>query len=290
VHGTSSTSTLPARDAVKHLAYEGCRLSYRVAGSGPPVLLIQGVGLHGEGWTPQTRQLSADFRCLTFDNRGMGASQPCGRPLSVEQMAADALALMDAEGWDSAHLVGHSLGGLVAQHLALAARQRVRSLALLCTVSRGRDATRMTPRVLSIGIRSSFGTLRTRRRAFLEIVMSPAGLAAADTDALAAQLEPLFGHDLAIRPPVVMKQLGALRAYDSTPRLAELAGVPTLVVGAAHDPIAPPRFGRALARAIPGARYVEFDDAAHGVVIERAERVNALLCEHFQRAGSRAAG
>src|SRR6185436_21003433 len=81
------------------LERQGCQLSYRVEGDGPPVLFIQGVGVHGDGWLPQVQGLSARYRCLTFDNRGMGRSQPVTGPLSVEQMAEDALALMDAQGW-----------------------------------------------------------------------------------------------------------------------------------------------------------------------------------------------
>ena len=75
---------------------------------------------------------------------GDGGSQPCSVPITVEQMAEDARALMDAHGWDSAHVVGHSLGGLVALHLALSDRTRVRSLSLLCTFACGRDATRLS--------------------------------------------------------------------------------------------------------------------------------------------------
>ncbi|HEX8907135.1 MAG TPA: alpha/beta fold hydrolase, partial [Longimicrobiaceae bacterium] len=90
-------------------------------------------------------------------------------------------------------------------------------------------------------------------------------------------------------PPVAMKQLAALRAYDATPRLGELAGIPALVVTAEHDPIARPESGRALAAGIPGARYVEFADASHGLPIQRADEVNALLLEHLRAAEARRA-
>ncbi|MFL5386361.1 MAG: alpha/beta fold hydrolase [Longimicrobiaceae bacterium] len=264
--------------------YLGCRLAYRVEGSGPPVVLIQGVGVAGSGWTPQVQALRAGFRCLTFDNRGMGASQPPGAAVSVRQMAEDALWLMAHLGWDSAHLVGHSLGGPVAMEVALARPERVRSLSLLCTLARGRDATRLTWRMLRLGLRSRIGPRRARRRAFLEMVMPPEALRGADRERLAAELAPLFGHDLADQPAVALKQLAALRAWDGSDRLGRLAAIPTLVMSAAHDPIAPPRFGRALAEAIPRARYVEFDDASHGLPIQHAGRVNALLSEHLQRA------
>jgi pimeloyl-ACP methyl ester carboxylesterase len=190
------------------IEHRGCRLAYNVRGDGPPVLLIQGVGLHGDGWRPQVDELAARNRCLTFDNRGMNRSQPIGVPLSVEQMAEDALVLMDAQGWESAHVVGHSLGGLIALHLALSARKRVRSLALLCTFARGRDATRLSPWMIWTGLRARIGTRRQRRRAFLKLVLPSETLAASDPDALAERLAPIFGHDLAGQPPVAEPGIG----------------------------------------------------------------------------------
>ena len=266
------------------LEHRSCRLAYDVEGSGPPVVLIQGVGVHGAGWTPQVATLRARFQCLTFDNRGMGRSQPQGVPITVEQMAEDTACLMDHIRWESAHVIAHSLGGLVALHLALTSRARVRSLSLLCTSARGRDATRLSGRMLWLGLRSRIGSSRMRRRAFLQIVMPPHALAGADLEGMAAGLAPLFGHDLADQPPVAMKQLAALRAYDATARLSEIVDVPTLVVSAAHDPIAPPRSGRALAGGIPGARYVEFSQASHGAPIQLSGEVNAMLLEHLLRA------
>ena len=269
------------------LEHRGCRLAYRVSGDGPPVLFIQGVAVHGDGWRPQIDALSASHRCLSFDNRGMGQSQPHAGALSVAQLADDALALMDAQGIPSAHVVGHSLGGLIAQELALTARPRVRSLSLLCTFARGRDVTRPSLWMLSHALRTRLGPRRQRRHAFLEVVMPPGVLSTADRDALAARLAPLFGHDLADAPPVAMKQLAAMRKHDTTARLAELTGVPTLVVSAVHDRIAPPSLGRGLAGAIPGSRYVEVDDASHGVPIQCADRINALLSEHLSAAEAR---
>src|SRR4051794_21172268 len=212
------------------LEHRGCQLSYDVRGNGPPVLLIQGVAVQGDGWRPQVDGLASRYRCLWFDNRGMGRSQPLGTPLSIEQMAEDARMLMDTQGWESAHVVGHSMGGPIALQLALTARKRVRSLSLLCTFARGRDATRLSMWMLWVGIRSRLGPRRLRRRAFLQMVMPPDLLASMDQDALAERLASLFGHDLADQPPVTMKQLSAMSAYDATARLGELTGLPTLVV------------------------------------------------------------
>jgi pimeloyl-ACP methyl ester carboxylesterase len=262
----------------------GCRLAYTSTGSGPRVLFIQGVGVHGDGWRPQTDALSARFACLSFDNRGMGKSQPFTPPITVEQMAEDARAVMDAAGWDAAHVVGHSLGGLVAVQLALAARSRVRSLSLLCTFTGSKTAAPMTARMMWLGVRIKVGTRRMRRRAFLGLVLPPGHTA--DLDATADKLAPLYGHDLADSPPVVDHQLKALRATDLSPRLGELAGLPTLIVNAVHDPIAPPSAGRALNAGIPGSRYVEVADASHGWPVTHAEQANAMLAEHVTAAGA----
>jgi pimeloyl-ACP methyl ester carboxylesterase len=275
---------------LRTLHNRGCELAYRVEGQGPPVVFIQGVGLHGRGWAPQTSELSERFQCLTFDNRGMGASQPIGASITVAQMADDTICLLDALGWPSAHFVGHSLGGPVALEVAFKVRARIRSLSLLCTVARGRDATRLTRRILWLGVRSRIGSRRQRRRAFLELVLDPADAREADRDLLAAELEPLFGHDLAEQPPIAMKQLAALRAYDASARLSDLGGIPTLVVSASHDPIAPPEFGRRLAAGIAGARYVELSDASHGLPIRRAAAVNSLLAAHISEADQRWTG
>jgi pimeloyl-ACP methyl ester carboxylesterase len=267
--------------------FAGCHLSSHREGQGPPVVFIQGVGVHGRGWTPQVEDLRADYECLTFDNRGMGASQPVGAPLTVEQMAADTLWLMDRAEWASAHVVAHSMGGPIAIEMSLTRPERVRSLALLCTVARGKDATTMTGRLLWLGLRSRIGTRRMRRRAFLDIIMPPGALRGVDRDALAAHLEPLFGHDLAEEPPIAMTQLSALRAYDASDRLPRLAGIHTLVMSAAHDPIAPPKYGRRLAAGIPDARYIEFSDASHGLPLSHPARVNELLRGHLREAQSK---
>lgn len=268
----------------KQLVYQRCELAYEVTGSGPPVILIQGVGVHGAGWTPQVRGLAPAYRCLTFDNRGIGGSQPRGVPLTVEQMARDAVALMDAEGWESAHVVGHSLGGLIALRLALDAPRRVRSLSLLCTFANGADATRLSAWMLWVGLRSRIGTRRQRRDAFLRLVLTPEEWSRVDREQLAAELAALFGHDLADQPPIAMRQMSAMRACDVSRRLGELAGIPTLVVSALHDRIARPEYGRAIAAGIPGARYLEIPYASHGVTLRSADQVNALLIEHLRQA------
>ena len=256
----------------------GCRLHYRLSGDGPPLVFIQGAGIHASGCDPQVAELRHQFRCLTFDNRGVGESQPIGARITVDQMVEDTLTVMDAAGIESAHIAGHSLGGMVAQQLATIARPRVRSLSLLCTSAQGRHATRFTPDLIWLGLRSNLGPVRARRMAFLRIVLPDAYIATQDRAELATRLAKIIGHDLGVPPSINMKQLAALKKFDGRPHLAGLAGIPTLVVGATQDRIFPPRYVRALAEGIPGARYVELD-GAHGLTIQREREVNQLLRE-----------
>jgi len=265
---------------------DGAVITHKAQGTGPPVLLIQGVGVAGDGWRPQVDGLADRFTCVTFDNRGMGGSTvgktPSAPAYSVEVLAADALAIMDARGFDRFHVAGHSLGGCIAQELALGAPGRVLSLAFLCTFYRGRDGAVLTLDMLIRGLRTRIGTRVMRRNAFLELVLPPKALAGRNRAELAARLAPLFGHDLADQPPIVLEQLKALSRYDARERFHELGRIPTLVVSATKDRIAKPASGRALADAIPGAKYVQIDDAGHGLPIQEPDRVNALLAEHWK--------
>ena len=165
------------------VAREGCYLHYTVRGNGPPVLFIQGVGVQGDAWLPQIGELSSEFTCISFDNRGMGRSQPVEAAITVDRMANDAAAILDAERVRSAHVVGHSLGGLVALQMALSHRERVQSLALLCTFSGGKAAAPMTRRLFWLGLGTRVGTRGMRRRAFLKLVMPPGAIT--DTDRMA---------------------------------------------------------------------------------------------------------
>jgi pimeloyl-ACP methyl ester carboxylesterase len=253
-------------------------------GTGAPVVFVQGVGVAGSGWRPQADGLAKDYACLLFDNRGIGRSPEVSGPLSIQEMARDAFRLMDTVGFAAAHVVGHSMGGVIAQQMALDAPARIKSLSLLCTFSRGSEAARLTPAVLWMGLRTRIGTRAMRRRAFLRMLFSSSYLAGQDQDELASRLVPIIGRDLGEQPPIVMQQLRALGRHDCFDRLSTLAVIPTLVVSAEFDPIARPEYGRRLAAVIPGSRYVQVPDAAHGVTIQKAEVINALLDEHFRSA------
>lgn len=261
------------------------RIAYEVAGDGPPVLFIQGVGVPGVGWTPQIRALSGRYRCASFDHRGVGGSGAVTGRLEIADMVGDTVALLDHLGWDDAHLVGHSMGGIIAHQLAIDAPARVRSLSLLCTFVRGKDAARLAPWIAWVGLRTRLGTAAMRRRAFLEILLPDAW-----EDRDPERYTEFFGRDIADQHPMALAQVTAMSRHDDSARLSGISA-PTLVASGAEDRLALPAYGRALAAAIPGARYHEFEGASHGAPLTHPDVVDALLAGHLDAVElSRAAG
>ncbi|MCB9680584.1 MAG: alpha/beta fold hydrolase [Alphaproteobacteria bacterium] len=238
----STTLTVPT---------DGARIAVTVTGEGPPILWVQGSGVTGAGWTPQVARFAASHTCAVFDNRGIGASTASG-PITVPDMARDAIAVLDALGWSRAWLVGHSLGGLICQEVAMTAPSRVRAMLLSCTFSRGPEATGLRAPMVWWGLRSRVGTRAMRRQGFLGMVAPPDQR----TPEVAARLAPLIGRDLADSPPVLMAQVRAMAAYDRADALGSVE-VPALVQSATDDVVAPPVFGQRLAASLPRAVYRE---------------------------------
>jgi pimeloyl-ACP methyl ester carboxylesterase len=138
--------------------------------------------------------------------------------------------------------------------------------------------------MVALGMRSRIGTRRMRRHAFLEMIAPPRVLEHGDRDRIADAFSTSIGHDIADHPAVENQQLAAMSRHDATAELAWLGSIPTLVVSAEHDPIAPPPLGRALAHGIPRAEYTLLRGASHGVPIQEPERINTLLGMHLERA------
>jgi 3-oxoadipate enol-lactonase len=137
-----------------------------------------------------------------------------------------------------------------------------------------------------VALRMHVGTRSMRRAAFMELVMPAPYLASVDRAALEKLLSGVFARDLADQPPIAMTQVRAMAKYDVFHRLGAIGSIPTIVASATHDRIARPEYGRELAAAIPGARYVEFAEAGHAVTIQCAAEINALLAAHFSSAES----
>src|SRR5262249_39708267 len=128
---------------------DGVRIHYEQLGAGEPVLLIMGLGSNAYGWYRTIPWLASDYQVIAFDNRGTGRSDVPAGAYAITQMAADAAAVLDAARIQRAHVVGASLGGMIAQQLALAQPQRLRTLVLICTTPGGAHAVRASEEVLN---------------------------------------------------------------------------------------------------------------------------------------------
>src|SRR5215203_2233124 len=203
----------------------GRETHYERAGSGEPLLLIQGMsGTHVSWGEAFKGALEESFDVVAFDNRGIGLSGPVDGAFTIVEMAEDTAALLDALGLESAHVVGISMGGMIAQELALAEPQRLRSLTLGCTYCGGPGSQLMpqeNAQKLLAGMSS--GNRDKAIRAAYEVNLSPAFRA--DEDNYAAF------HEMATRVPAAKQtielQAQAIFGHDTSARLGEIA-TPTL--------------------------------------------------------------
>jgi pimeloyl-ACP methyl ester carboxylesterase len=265
---------------------QDAEISYTESGQGPAALFVQGVGLAGRAWSPQTDELSRDHRCIRYDNRGLGDSRGDTRGLSVERMARDALGVLDALYIERAHVVGHSLGGVIAQRLALIAPERIASLSFMCTFAGGRDLLRPSARLIWLGVRSRVGSRGMRRRAFARLIMPDDYLAAQGAERVMTEMEHIFGRPLWQAPAIADLQLRALRAHDERDQLPRLAALRCMVLSGRHDPIASHAANAALAAATRAPHHV-WDDASHALPMQHTSAVNDALRAHFAGAPSR---
>ncbi|HEX5853195.1 MAG TPA: alpha/beta hydrolase [Solirubrobacteraceae bacterium] len=247
------------------------------SGSGPPLLLIMGMSgtlLHwGE---PFLQALREHFEVIVYDHRGVGNSTRIDGQLSIAQMAADAAGLLGALEIDSAHVLGISMGGMIAQELALAHPERVRTLALGCTYCGGEGSTLAAPEVgQRLFEAMSSGDRAIALRAAWDINVSPAF--ADDADAFAAFLA--IAERRAVAVQVIMAQAQAIAAHDTQARLGEL-DVPTLVIHGTQDQMLPVVNGRLIASLVPDARLEILDDIGHMFFWERPEISAQLLSAH----------
>jgi 3-oxoadipate enol-lactonase len=255
------------------------QLDYERSGNpdGPPLLLIMGMSGTALHWgKPFLDLLRADFDVIAYDHRGVGASTPLDGGVTIRQMAGDAAGLLAALGLDDAHVMGISMGGMIAQELTLAHPERVRTLTLGCTYCGGEGSALAAEADLS-GLVEAMGSGDRERalRAGWEINVSPE--LAGDDDAFTTFRAIAMRRAVSVE--VIMQQLQACAAHDANARLAQIA-TPTLVVHGTADRLLPVQNGRLIASLIPGARLEIFDGVGHLFFWERPERSAELVREH----------
>ncbi len=236
-----------------------------------------GFGMSGAAWGTLPARLAERFRVVTFDNRGTGRSEAPRGGFRVRDLADDAAAVLDALGVGRAHVFGISMGGMIAQELALRHTGRVRALALGATFAshwRSHKPALAVARDLFLVNLLSRGSRRMGR------LLVSDGFYEANREVFEAWLAQIG------RAPrsTARRQILAIAAHEAERRLGALR-VPTLVVTGDADRLVPPENSRRLARLIPGAQLVELPGAGHGFPFERPDETVRVLTAHFARCG-----
>ncbi|HEY7517649.1 MAG TPA: alpha/beta fold hydrolase [Methylomirabilota bacterium] len=254
-------------------------LYHEEAGQGPPLMLVPGLSGQGSFWISQVPVFSREFRTIVHDHRGTGRSTHSRIAYSVEQMADDALRLMDALKVDSAHFVGHSTGGAIGQVIALDHPDRLRSLVLSATWA-GPDAyfrrlfesRRQT--LLDSGIEAYL-------RASALVQSTPWWVSQNDEF-----LTDLHRVTAAAAAPVeiIASRIDAILRHDRRLRLLEIR-VPTLVIVAQDDMITPRFYSDELASRIPGAKLVVLETGGHYAPVIHSEPFNAAVGAFLRSVG-----
>jgi 3-oxoadipate enol-lactonase len=260
-------------------ATDGTRIHYEVTGKSgaTPVLMIQGLGASKNAWNLQRIAMATRFRIISFDNRGAGRSDKPTEPFTLEQMADDALAVLDAAGIETAHVVGASMGGVISQIVAVKYPHRVRSLTLVCTACRNHP---WRQELLQSWAKTAAdkGMIEVGKEA-AQWVMSPRSF---------RRLVPAFtwmGPLAALRPRhSFVSQIHAIldTREDLVDQLSTITA-PTMVIVGNQDILTPRGDSEEIAERIPNSELVVISGAAHGLMMEHSSTFNKILIEFLQR-------
>ena len=265
------------------VSVHGHDLHYLRRGEGEPLLLIMGMsGTHLSWGDPFLDELARDFEVITYDHRGVGRSSRVDGPFTLVELADDAAALLGELGIERAHVTGVSMGGMVAQELALRHPERVRTLVIGCSYAGGEGSALTGPATAQRLAEGWFsGDQERALRTGWEINVSRAFARRSD------EYERWKEHVLALRVPlaVIQLQLQAIAPHDTSARLGEIS-VPTLVVHGTEDEMLPAANSRVIASRIPGARLEELEGVGHLFWWEQPERSAELIREHARAAAT----
>ena len=271
---------MPRVTEIEYAETPGGRLAYARRGAGEPLLLVQGISGHHAVWgEPFLAALAESFDVVAYDHRGIGTSDRAEEQFTLVDLAGDAVALMDHLGWDSAHVLGISMGGAIAQELVLHHPDRVRRLVLGCTSPGPGDEAEVA--VAGPGI-SAFGeAVASGDPAVAARIMWSSNVSAAFA-AGPGHFEEFERASRAVRVPgpVVVMQVTAAFGHDATDRL-ERVTTPTLVVHGSEDAIMLPSAGEWLASLIPDAKLELLPGVGHLFFWEQPERSAELVTDHL---------
>jgi len=246
-------------------------------GSGEPLLLIQGMSGHAAHWgEPFLSELEPHFDAIAIDHRSTGGSPRVDGPFTLADLADDAIGKLDELGIETAHVMGISMGGMVAQELVLRHPDRVRRLVLGCTYAGGAGQKLAEPEVAQIlaeGMQS--GDREAAMRAAWSVnVSAPFAAEEANWETFYA-----VARDNPVPVEVIMRQMQAIMGHDTSTRLAGIEA-PTLVIHGTADRMLPSSNGEAIAKVIPNARYEPLEGVGHMFWVEEPQRSAELVREH----------
>lgn len=255
-------------------------LSHEVSGpqtaDAPVVVLLGSLGSDRSMWDAQALDLARDHTVVSVDHRGHGDSEVVPGPCTVADLAGDVLALLDSLGVDRFHVVGLSLGGAIAQWLAVHQAPRVRSAMLLCTAAKFGEPSGWAERAAAV---RSGGT-EAVADAVVARWITPAR-AGSDPALVAGLREMVVGTSA----EGYAAACDALSGWDGRADLGRIS-CPTLVVAGDEDPSTPPEVLREIADGVPGAKFVTLSPAAHVPTVEMPERVSEVLRAHLTAAAA----
>jgi pimeloyl-ACP methyl ester carboxylesterase len=267
---------------------DGIEIAYEVRGEGTPLLCLMGLGTNRRAWVAQVPFLSRRMMLLLPDNRGVGESDKPAGPYTTRRMAEDALALVDAMELARVHVLGVSMGGAVAQELALLAPERVRSLVLACTFGKAgrgfRALAEETARSLGASGADALAAARDaaaragpRRiaEAMMPLLFAPGFWERAPAE-IRREMIAAFAEGFSAEG--LLGQLAAVLSHDAISRLANVRA-PTLVLHGDADRLVPLHHGERLAAAVPGAQLRVIAGGAHGFFAEQPEEFNAAVTD-----------
>jgi 3-oxoadipate enol-lactonase len=241
---------------VAFIQNQGASIYWDEQGEGVPILLIMGLGYSSCMWYRTRPMLAAQYRTIALDNRGVGQSEMPPGPYPIALMASDALAILDAAGIERAHVFGISMGGMIAQELALQNPKRVRSLILGCTACGGPHAVRAKPEANQMLMTRAKMTPEEAAQAAIPFIYDP------------GTPREKIDEDLAVRRPwfprrdAYSAQLAGILGWEAYSRLDQITA-PTLVIHGETDLLVPPGNGQLIAQRIPGAKLVLIPHAGH---------------------------
>ena len=246
------------------------KIAWESTGEGSPLLLIQGLGYGRWGWEPIVPGLAARHRVVSFDNRGIGESDKPEGPYTAAQMAGDALQVLDEAGIERAHVLGASLGGMIAQELVVAAPERVDKLVLCCTTPGGPDAVPMPEVTMRLFAEAPSLAPEVALRRFVENALGE--------DPPTELVDELFARRVANPPDQAGWQAQAAAGMGFQGVDAEITA-PTLILAGTADNVVDYRNAELLAARIPGARVELLEGSGHLFFWEQPDECVRILNE-----------